>query len=126
MKLSDVKCPFNSDTGTLAFTGVLGAAHAAALIISPKRINDKLLENSKDDKSLNAITRMGGAMAGAAAITAMALGQKGATMIGVAAIQGVETHNERTKKRIGWATTAIHGGVGAVCLWRGLKEGAGK
>lgn len=29
------------------------------------------------------------------------------------------------KKNIGWATTAIHGSVGAICLYRGLKEGIG-
>lgn len=136
----DMTCPFSSDTGTLALTGIVGAAHAAAMVISPKCVADKMLENPKDEKSLHALTRGAGAMAGAAAITALALSQKedaamlrraalaaqGAAMVSVAAIQGMETKNERTKKRIGWASTAIHGGVGAVCLWRGLKEGVGK
>ena len=42
------------------------------------------------------------------------------------ATQGVETHKERNKKRLGWATTAVHGTMGAVCLWRGLKDGLPK
>ncbi|KAI8474323.1 MAG: hypothetical protein J3K34DRAFT_408182 [Monoraphidium minutum] len=137
MKLSDVKCPFNSDTGTLAFTGVLGAAHAAAMIISPKTVMDKLNEDPNLKETQHANMRMAGAMAGAAAVTAIALSQKddmaaarrmalaaqGVTMMGVGVIQGIETHKERNKKTLGWITTAVHGGVGAVCLYRGLKEG---
>lgn len=136
MKLSDIKCPFGNDADTLAFTGIMGAAHAAAMIIAPKTVNDKLLEMPKDINSLHASTRVTGVMSAASAITALALSQKedsvgvrraaltaqGAALIGVAAIQGYETHKERNKKRLGWATTAVHGGIGAICLYRGLKK----
>lgn len=79
-------------------------------------------------------------MAGAAALTAIALAKKddsgvvrraalaaqGVGMLGVAGIQGFETHKGRNQKNVGWASTAIHGALGAVCAYKGLKDGVGK
>lgn len=41
-------------------------------------------------------------------------------------LQGVETHKGRNQKNLGWASTAVHAGIGAVCLFKGFKEGVPK
>ncbi|GBF96172.1 hypothetical protein Rsub_08920 [Raphidocelis subcapitata] len=144
--MDKIPCPFATDAGTLAFTGVVGAAHAAAMIIAPKKVNEKLLTDSavpvmgRDDAALHANMRITGAMAGAAALTAIALAKKedtavirraalaaqGVGMLGVAAQQVHEVREERYRKRIGWAMAGVHGVLGATCLYRGLKEGMPK
>lgn len=136
----ELSCPFSTDTGTLATTAVFGLAHSAAMIVAPKKISDKLLENPKDVACLHAATRVAGVMAGAGAIAALALSQKddtgvirratltaqGLGMLGTAAIQAHETREGRNKEKLGWTVAAVHGGIGAICLYRGLKEGLGK
>jgi hypothetical protein len=128
------------DKTVLTVAGALQGLHAVGFAAAPRKFSENFHTGTGGNADLDAMTRFAATAQLAGAAAALALGREddmgkarrlaltgqGLAMVGVAVNTAREVRKERVKKEIGWTATALHAGMGAVCLVRGLKEGFNK